>query len=154
VAGRGGYQPPAHPAPVSGVGKNSRRTDGGPVQVIRNLPDAQYGENKQFLNEQRSAPLAAGPAALVPPPSPGGSTPPPGPDLAAMAPDLNAPSARPGEPVTHGAALGPGAGPAALNLPNPQVQQAQSAADYLRQLAASSNNSAIAYLAANAQGRY
>lgn len=67
---------------------------------------------------------------------------------------LSAPSMRPGEPVTHGAALGPGAGPEVLNLPSAQATAQQSAAQYLQQLAARSANPAAQYLAQKAQGSF
>lgn len=40
----GGPRRPTNPAPVSGPGAMSKRTDGGPAQKLRDLPDAQYGE--------------------------------------------------------------------------------------------------------------
>lgn len=54
--GRGGYQEPSNPAPVSGPGSLSRRTDGG--QKIRDIPNAAYGENKDFRQIQQSAPVS------------------------------------------------------------------------------------------------
>lgn len=50
---RGGYQRPSNPAPVSGPGAMSKRTDGGPVQKLRDLPDAQYGEAATFRDLQQ-----------------------------------------------------------------------------------------------------
>jgi hypothetical protein len=105
MAGRGGYQPPAHPAAVSGPGRLSRRTDGGPAQQLRHLPDAQYGEDATYTAQQRSAPLAQvnpAPAAAA---ASGGQQ---------SAVGFGDPSTRPGEPVTAGAASGPGPGPEAL----------------------------------------
>jgi hypothetical protein len=55
---RGGYQQPSSPAPVSGPGAGSKRTDGGPVQKLRELPDANYGEAATYRDLQQSAPLA------------------------------------------------------------------------------------------------
>lgn len=54
----GGYREPANPAPVSGPGALSRRTDGGPGQPVRELPDAAYGEAREFREQQQGAPLA------------------------------------------------------------------------------------------------
>lgn len=87
----GGYRAPANPAPVSGPGALSQRTDGQPAMQ---LPDAAYGEQAEFQAIQGGAPMmrASGP-------------PPPG---------LLEPTQRPDEPVTSGAALGPGPGPEAL----------------------------------------
>jgi hypothetical protein len=96
VAGVGGYMAPANPAPVSGPGALSQRTDGGPGQPVRDLPNAKYGEAKAFTEQEAGAPMAgAGPAM---PPVVG----------------LDAPSTRPDEHVTHGAPLGPGGGPEVL----------------------------------------
>ena len=110
----GGYHPPRNPAPSSGPGALSRRTDGGPAQPIRDLPNGEYGSGKEFRELQQGAPLPQAPAAPRPPapsaPQAGG---PP-------AVPFNAPSSRPGEPVTSGAAAGAGPGVDALGLPNAQ----------------------------------
>jgi hypothetical protein len=121
-SGRGGYQAPNNPAPVSGPGAMSQRTDGGPGQPIRQLGDAKYGEQKAFTQIQQGAPMAAGGSVPGgPPPSafsqavqaggPGGATVP-----------FGAPTQRPGEPVTAGAPRGAGPGPEALNTA-PSVNQ-------------------------------
>lgn len=105
MAERGGYQAPRNPAPVSGPGSLSRRTDGGPGdrQAVRRLPNAKYGESKEFESIQAGAPMRKAPspeqAAAVPPPVP-----------------VKAPSARPDEPVTAGAAAGEGPGEEILGL--------------------------------------
>jgi len=109
---RGGYQAPNNPAPVPMPGKLSRRTDGGPAdprQPVRDLPNPAYGEGQQFRAAEQAAPMATAP------------TPPNGPpqvqqaDLSNVVP-LNAPTQQPNQPVTAGAALGPGPGPDALAL--------------------------------------
>lgn len=93
--GHGGYRQPANPAPVSGPGALSRRTDGGPGnarQPIRRLPNAGYGESKAFEEQQAAAPVAqAEEPRLV--------------DASKVVP-LDAPTARPDEPVTAGAVTG------------------------------------------------
>lgn len=93
--GHGGYRQPANPAPVSGPGALSQRTDGGPgssSQPIRRLPDAGHGESKEFENLQRSAPVAqAEEPRLV--------------DASSVVP-LDAPTSRPDEPITAGAVTG------------------------------------------------
>jgi hypothetical protein len=87
----------------------SKRTDGGPGQPVRDLPNPDYGEQQTFRADQAGAPMAQAPnptgqAPLVQPVDTSGVVP------------LSAPSQRPGEPVTSGAASGPGAGPEALGL--------------------------------------
>lgn len=62
---------------------------------VQTAPSQQYGQAAQQERQQRAIPL---PNNTALPPMPGELTP------------LNAPSAMPNEPVTHGAASGPGAG--------------------------------------------
>lgn len=101
----GGYQKPSNPAPVSGPGAQSKRTDGGPAQALRELPDAQYGEAATFRADQQGAPLAQTPsAARSPRPARGGGA---GSNL----PSLGAPTGRPNEPVTAGLGGPPGEDP-------------------------------------------
>lgn len=89
--GHGGYRRPANPAPVSGPAQLSRRTDGGPSQPVRRLPDAGYGESKEFEEQQAAAPVAAAEPTLV--------------DSSGIVP-LDAPTTRPDESVTTGAPSG------------------------------------------------
>jgi hypothetical protein len=112
MAGRGGYQPPAQPAPASGPGPLSRRTDGGPGarQPIRELPDAEYGEAKEYRTAQQGAPLAAAPGASAQPAQPG-------PNPAADVVGFGAGTQRPDEPVTAGADAGLGPDSTSLGLP-------------------------------------
>lgn len=111
--GAGSYQQPSNPAPVSGPGALSQRTDGGPSQPNRSLPNAKYGENRDFQAAEGGAPMSqVNPMvsqALSAIAAPGGQQKPTVP--------FNAPSQRPGEHVASGAAMGPGPGPEALNLP-------------------------------------
>jgi hypothetical protein len=109
--GRGGYQAPASPAPVSGPGALSARTDGGAGQPVRIAAGGDFGDRQQMQQLQSSAPLAStGP--LTDTPSPSG--PPPG----SLTP-LTAPTDRPDEPLTHGLPVGPGGGPEVLGLGSP-----------------------------------
>lgn len=55
MAEHGGYRMPSNPAPVSGPGKFSGRTDG---QTARALPDAGYGEQAEFQEMQGGAPMS------------------------------------------------------------------------------------------------
>jgi hypothetical protein len=136
---------------VSGPGKHSRRTDRGPAQKLRELPDAQYGEAATYRDLQKQAPLSQTPKPKQARPSvaqPAASS---GPQLT----PLNAPTARPDEPVTAGADAGPGPGMAALGLNSPRVAQWKTTRDMLQALAAQNpQDSALAYLAARLQGRY
>jgi hypothetical protein len=111
---RGGYRKPERPAPVSGPGALSRRTDGGPSQPVRELPDARYGEAKTFREVQQGAPVAGQPQ--TPAPQPAGAMQ----QLLQQMVPLGAPTARPDEPITAGASTGPGVGPEALGLPSPE----------------------------------
>ena len=82
----------------SGPGKFSKRTD---RQGAKQLPNAAYGEQKQFQAEQAGAPMAKTPnpmADVVP---------------------LTAPTRRPDEPVTAGVDAGPGPGSEILGLKTP-----------------------------------
>lgn len=101
--GRGGYRAPANPAPVSGPGAMSKRTDGQP---IRDLPDAQYGENASFREAQSGAAVASS--------STSGAA-----SRQATSPviGLGEPSSQPDVPVTAGADMGAGPGMEALGLP-------------------------------------
>lgn len=103
VDAAGGYRQPTNPAPVSGPGALSQRTDGGPAdgQAMRALPNAAYGENKEFQQIQAGAPMAEDPGTPMPM-------------------GIDAPSTRPAEPVTAGADMGAGPGSEVL----PSINQA------------------------------
>lgn len=121
----GGNHPPANPAPISNPGALSARTDGG--QPVRVAPGGDYGDRQALERLQQSAPMSD--SARVPVPGdhrmnvdgtpamrqrmgmPMSDTP----NQAYQGGPLNAPSTRPGEPVTHGSPLGAGAGPEALS---------------------------------------
>lgn len=108
----GGYRRPANPAPVSGPGQLSQRTDGGPQQVQADMSGMPYGENAEFNTTQSMAPMSASPTARSPrasaqqAKSAGGGM---------SATPLFAPTQRPDEPVTAGAPFGPGAGSSYTN---------------------------------------
>lgn len=126
---RGGYQRPSSPAPASGPGPMSRRTDGGPGQGIKSLPNAGYGENKEFKEIQQGASMAKAPSMMGMP----------------QVTPLGAPTQRPDEYVTTGIARGPGAGPEALGRPSPvneRLADFQALADYLPQFEEYANSPA------------
>ena len=135
MAGRGqhgGYRRPTNPAPVSGPGSLSRRTDG--KQPAMSLPDAAYGEQKAFQAAQQGAPMAQAQAGAPTPQ--GGAQGSSGPNVQTI--PFNAPTQNPDEPVTSGAALGAGPGLESLGIqtaPDPMTnidrQDAQRLAAYL-----------------------
>lgn len=97
---QGGYRPPARPAPASGPGRLSKRTDGQP---LAQLPDAAYGEQKTYQQQQKQSPMAQTQGAEA---ASGGVSPV---DMSRITP-LGAPSQYPDEPVTSGADAGAGPG--------------------------------------------
>lgn len=112
--GHGGYRRPTNPAPVSGPGAMSQRTDGQGAQY---MAGGQYGEGQEMMDLQTSAPMSKAPAAAPPRPSSPGArgAMPAGPGVT----PLFAPTQRPDEPITAGAPFGPGPGPAQASRPAP-----------------------------------
>lgn len=104
----GGFRPtapqnnPANINPMGGNGQSGR-------QAPKYIPGMQYGQGQATMAQQKAAPMAAAapaPRMTMPEPMP-----------------LNAPTARPNEPVTAGAALGAGPGMEALNLPQSRTAE-------------------------------
>jgi hypothetical protein len=122
----GGARQPNNPAPVSGPGQLSRRTDGGPggKQPIRVPTGGDYGDATQMMKLQQDAPLGASPGGQVAPGLLEGL------GLPEMTP-FGAPSEQPDTPVTDGAAMGAGAGPEALNMTPQQDDDLQRMIKYL-----------------------
>jgi hypothetical protein len=108
---RGGYRQPGNPAPVSGPGALSKRTDGGPAQPVRVPSGGKYGERQALEQMQQAAPLAESPGGDV-------GAPQPAQDITAGLVGLDAPTQMPDTPVTAGAPGGDGPGLEALGLPN------------------------------------
>lgn len=106
----GGYRQPGSPAPVSGPGALSKRTDGGPGQPVRAPSGGAYGDRQNLEQLQQAAPLSASPGGDVGAPAPA--------DVTEGLIGLGEPTQLPDEPVTAGAALGEGPGLEALGLPN------------------------------------
>ena len=103
MAQQGGYRKPNNPAPVSGPGSLSQRTDGGPTQPATYIPGLPYGQGQETYNNQVAAPMAGNPIPQMEMPTP-----------------LMAPTARPSEPITAGVDIGAGPGSEAKpKLPNP-----------------------------------
>lgn len=108
--GHGGYRKPSNPAPVSGPGQYSKRTDG---QVVSTMSGQDYGQAGQDHANESLQPMGATKPAPTAPVAPGG------PQSAPSAPqymggEFGGPTSRPGEPVTAGAPSGPGPGMEAL----------------------------------------
>jgi hypothetical protein len=103
MAQMGGYQKPRQPAPVSGPGRLSRRTDGAPQQTTTEMTGMGYGENADYNDIQSSAPLSA--TRIVPP---RGETTRRTQQAAQRNIPLMSPTQRPEEPITAGASFGPG----------------------------------------------
>lgn len=110
MAQQGGYRKPNNPAPMSGPGALSQRTDGGPAQGARYISGLPYGQGQETYNQQTAAPMSGGSPM---PPAPAGMP-------MELPTPLMAPTARPNEPITSGIDLGDGPGSGALNLPNQQ----------------------------------
>lgn len=134
----------------------SRRTDRGPAQKIRELPDAAYGEAATYRDLQQQAPLAQTPttpptrtARPSAPQASGGRG-----GAATGVTPIHAPTEAPDEPVTAGADAGPGPGMAALGpmLSAPQ-QSYQNALSTLQQAASVSQSSEIQALLGQLQTR-
>jgi len=132
---QGGRRTPRSPAPVSGPGSLSQRTDGGPQQVQPSVSGMPYGENQELEEMQSAAPLSASSSAQSPRARQrqARSTGRKAGDMGAT--PLMSPTQRPDEPITDGAPFGPGAGP--NTLPNSKEQasrDAQMIAKYLPDL--------------------
>lgn len=100
MAQQGGYRKPENPAPMSGPGALSRRTDGGPAQGAKYISGLPYGQGQATYDQQTAAPMAAAS---------------PMPSAPAVAPmemptPLMAPTSRPNEPITAGINMGAGPG--------------------------------------------
>lgn len=111
----GGYREPNNPAPVSGPGAMSQRTDGGPTQSAKYMSGLPYGQGQAQMQQQTSAPMAGNPTAAAQVSA----------NSAAQAPQMPPtigmfePTQRPDEPITAGMDFGPGPDSSVLGLPTP-----------------------------------
>ena len=111
---RGGYRKPENPAPVSGPGALSQRTDGGPTQGAKYMSGMPYGQNT--MDQQTAAPMAAAqPAPQMEMPTP-----------------LMAPTSRPDEPITAG--INRGEGPGSEVMADRPTDMTRSLAEVMRDL--------------------
>lgn len=146
---RGGYRKPMNPAPVSGPGSLSKRTDGGPAdtQAAKYVSGLPWGQGQELMNIQKSADLAATPNIEQ------ASIPNMGFASAAATPiiPLNAPTQMPNIPVTDGADGGLGRNMSSLGLVNPTQTQYQNAYQLFQQIASNPDASpTVKYLAQRA----
>jgi hypothetical protein len=111
MATQGGYRKPGTPAPVSGPGALSRRTDGRVAEGYA------YGMNKQINEQAAAAPLAKVAKAVTRPMNVAPSQPP--------ITTLTEPTMNPDEPITSGINMGAGPGAEALMLPSNADNNAQ-----------------------------
>lgn len=143
--GHGGQRTPANPAPASGPGRLSKRTDGGPGQTQKLMvgTDAPYGDREALLAQERSAGMSQQPNNTpMQLPSGGGG----GGGGDAGGTPFGAPSQRPDEPVTHGVAIGPGAGPEALGYPTGQQMPTGYLTDLLSKMSTTDTTGTLATL--------
>jgi hypothetical protein len=105
MAVQGGYRRPGNPAPVSGPGALSRRTDGRVAEGFA------YGMNKQINEQAAGAPMAKAATPMAARPMNVA------PQLPAVTP-ITAETQFPEDPMTSGLDFGPGPGPESLALPN------------------------------------
>ena len=99
--GRGGYRAPSNPAPVSGPGALSQRTDGGATQPAKYISGLPYGQGQETYANQVAASMAGNTMEPMPMPT-----------------ELMAPTGRVNEPIENGIDIGPGAGSEVMNLPS------------------------------------
>lgn len=156
-AQHGGYRKPTSPAPVSGPGSLSRRTDGGPAQVQSVPTGMDYGDHAALQAQEQIAPMAGTPNTpniSVPPPGGQPGMPQPSPSGQPVTP-IGAPTQRPNEPITAGVDIGDGPGASALPMEHTDTfQSAGPMTQMLQQLSASDTSGVLSqlFLFAKAQG--
>jgi hypothetical protein len=116
--GHGGMRRPTNPAPVSGPGSLSQRTDGQGAQY---MAGGEYGEGQEMMDLQTSAPMAKSPEVR---PRARSGRQVVSEEMARPTP-LFAPTERPDEPITAGAPFGPGSGPTGQPVVRPGVASAR-----------------------------
>jgi len=131
----GGFRPsaPQNNFGVSASGGNGNKGNSPAIRAMttqapRYMPGLPQGQGRATFNNSKAAPLAGNPTPSMPAPQMAPAGP-------AVTP-LTAPTQRPNEPVTAGAALGPGVGPEALGItPGMTMPQGQSAKATVQALA-------------------
>ena len=131
----GGFRPsaPQNNFGVSASGGNGNKGNSPAIRAMttqapRYMPGLPQGQGRAAFNNSKAAPLAGNPTPQMAAPQ----VAPTGPSVT----PLTAPTQRPNEPVTAGAALGPGVGPEALGItPGMTMPQGQSAKQIVQALA-------------------
>jgi hypothetical protein len=113
---QGGYRKPGNPAPISGPGALSQRTDGSPTQSATYMSGMPYGQNT--MEQQTAAPMAGRPEM---------------PKMEMPTP-LMAATTRPNEPITSGIDSGAGVGSDALMMNQIKQDDQDIVAKYLPSL--------------------
>jgi hypothetical protein len=132
---QGGYRRPSNPAPVSGPGALSQRTDGR--QGARYMSGGEYGEGQELMELQTSAPMSEAPAT----PRASGRPAARGQAPEASVTPLFAPTERPDEPITAGAPFGPGPGASPMKgLSEESSEEARMLGRYLPALESIANS--------------
>jgi len=122
----GGARTPRNPSPVSNPGAGSSRTDGQPGAKMTGMP---YGENDDFNEIQTSAKMNQSQSRGSAPSSSSVR------QGQVKATPLFSDTERPGEAVTDGSRVGPGAGPMKLpSVSDESRADAQMIGKYLPQL--------------------
>jgi len=118
---------------------------------LRVQNDQEYGDRKATLAQEAAAPMAqvqmARPMPVPQQPQAQGNA------AAAALPGFGDPSARPWEPVTHGAETGPGAGPEILPTQSGGIQPTGYLTSLLQGMAANDATGTLADLYLMAQQR-
>jgi hypothetical protein len=147
--GHGGKRTPHSPAPASGPGRLSKRTDGGPSQKLMAQTGGDYGSREDSLQQQRSAPMSQQDSITPTPVSSGDG----GGAGAYSGVPFGAGSQRPGEPITHGVDIGPGGGSDVLGLQQPGAMPTGYLTNMLQQMSATDTTGTLAKLYVIAQQR-
>jgi len=148
--GHGGPRTPQNPAPASGPGRLSKRTDGGPSQKVMLQSGGDYGDREASLQQQRGAAMAQDPSVQSMPVQ-GQQQVPAGPPYAGG--DFGGPTQRPGEPITHGVDIGPGGGPEVLGMSAPGAKPTGYLTNLLQQLSTTDTTGTLAQLYVMAKQR-
>lgn len=109
MAERGGYRKPENPAPVSGPGSLSQRTDGGPTQPAMYISGLPYGQGQETYNQQTAAPMAGSPELVQ--------------QQLPNIVGLEEPSQFPDQPISFGADWGAGPGLSSVIPQGPSLLQ-------------------------------